>query len=168
MGGFFFEVLFWISFHLALRLLWFYFWPHLELRASWQFEFPCRPPRGLYSRVTTKVPAAPRRGAARTYCLLSVTALSAAWSHHLLSSVFPFYVYIFTHATIHTWREGRNWGGTGSPGFNGSTPTHRFFCHILKLDMIKKKPESLSYRLLSYFHDFKIVIILHFIIFSDV
>ena len=48
-------------------------------------------------------------------------------------------------------------------------PPIGFFCHILKLDMIKKKKlESLSYRLLSYFHDFKIVIILHFIIFSDV
>ena len=94
MGSFLFEVLFWISFQLAFRLLWFlFFWPHLELRASWQFEFLCRPPLDFIRALPLRYrlpPSAPRGGAARTYCLLSVTALSAAWSHRLLSSVFLF------------------------------------------------------------------------------
>ena len=64
-GSFHFEVLFWIFLSTCFTVFVvsiFSFWPHLELRASWQFKFPCRPPLGLYSRVTTKVRAAPPSG----------------------------------------------------------------------------------------------------------
>ena len=129
MGSFLSRFYFGFSFLLALRFLWFsYVWPHLELRASWQFDFPCRPPLGLYSRLTTKVRAAPPPVGGCPDILFVVCHWFLAL-HNLTASSHQFsflrVYFSLTHVTIDTWREGCNWDGTGSPGFNGSTATCR-------------------------------------------
>ena len=99
MGSFLFEVLFWISFQLALRLLWFlFFLAAFGIKSLMAIWISLSTPLGLYSRVTTKVPAAPPPPVGglleHTVCCLSLLLAL----HDLTASshqFFPFYVYIF-------------------------------------------------------------------------